>query len=183
MLFGKTFDAAAALLPFQKEVLPAEIYLRTYTSSPRAPLSPQPLPPSLPRNIQTPMSDSLLRGRSPPFSCLQRGWLNRRMFFGRWEYIGIDEPGGMEGRRGGGGEGGGGLDWRGILLYSDQSSRMISTFPSTTMPRELYAIRHAHTQNKSEDRRSGRCGCCVGKVNFSGMVSKRYSNVPLKSSG
>lgn len=56
------------------------------------------------------------------------------MFFGHWKYI-----------EGDGQAGGGGRGWRGILLYSDQSSRMISTFPSTTMPRELYAIRQVGT--------------------------------------
>lgn len=75
------------------------------------------------------------------------------MFFGHWEYI---EEGGLGG-------------WRRVLLYGDQSSRMISTFPSTTMPRELYAIRHTN--------RAGRSGTGEedGKV-AAGMVPKSYSN-------
>lgn len=50
------------------------------------------------------------------------------MFFGHWEYIEESGLGGEVARR--------------VLLCGDQSSRMVSTFPSTTMPRELYAIRH-----------------------------------------
>lgn len=54
------------------------------------------------------------------------------------------------------GKGRGGRGWPGILLYGDQSSRMVSTFPSTTMPRELYAIRRtkARTGNRIRGEKS-----------------------------
>lgn len=87
-----------------------------------------------------------------PTRCLRRGWLNRRMFFGHWEYI----------EEGGKGEDGHGAEF--LLLYGDQSSRMISTFPSTAMPRELYAITHihihthirTHTHTREKERRENR---------------------------
>lgn len=80
-----------------------------------------------------------------PFSCLRRGWLNRRMFFGHWEYI----------------EGGGVRGWWRVLLYGDQSSRMISTFPSTTMPRELYAIRYTNQAGRSGTGEGGKVAAGV----------------------
>lgn len=46
---------------------------------------------------------------------------------------------------------------------------MISTFPSTTMPRELYAIRHTNRVRRSGTGKEG------GKV-AAGMVPKSYSN-------
>lgn len=58
--------------------------------------------------------------------------------------------------RRGGGEDGHGAEF--LLLYGDQSSRMISTFPSTAMPRELYAITHTHTHThtREKERRENR---------------------------
>lgn len=71
------------------------------------------------------------------------------MFFGHWEYIDV---GGLDGVRGVDG-------WR-TKKWVARSSPLrrsiiadgISTFPSTTMPRELYAIRYTSEGGRGRTR-------------------------------